>query len=100
MLTAAMTAPRTRKPAATKPAPSTEPARSLAEVGRLAAEAAQRKTLLASLRRHDWNMSATARELSMTNTANVLRAIKRLELSDDYERAKAAGKIAPGGRTA
>lgn len=68
----------------------------LAEVGRDAARKAQREALLKELDAQDWNLSATARELGLTNVSNVLRAIKNLGLEKDYDNAKAAGKIHPG----
>lgn len=95
---AVMTTSKT-KATATKAPPAERPVRSLTEIGRAASHEAQRKALLAELRRQRWNMSATARALSMTNTANVLRSIKLLGLKAEYDAAKAAGKIAPGGRT-
>ncbi len=89
MLTAAMTAPRTRKPAATKPAPSTEAAtRSLADVGREAAKAAQRKVLLAALRSHKWNLSAAGAAVGVKGSANVIRFIHSLDLTAEYDAAR------------
>jgi transcriptional regulator with GAF, ATPase, and Fis domain len=88
------------KATATKAPPAERPVRSLTEIGRAASHEAQRKALLAELRRQRWNMSATARALSMTDTANVLRSIRALGLKAEYDAAKAAGKITPGGRTA
>lgn len=90
----------TKRTAAKPAATADEAPRSLAEIGKAAMHKAQRAALHAELKRQGWNMSATARALSMTNTANVLRSIKLLGLTVEYDAAKAAGKIAPGGRTA
>ena len=97
MLTPAMTAPRTRKPAATKPTPakSTRTRSALVEAG----DVAMRKLLLSELRRQSWNLTGTATALRMTGPSNVLHAIKRLGLSAEYDAAKAAGKVSPGNRT-
>ena len=86
MLTAAMTAPRTRKPAATKPAP--RPKSKLSQVGDAAKLAAERKLLLKTLRANAWNLSATARALGMTDASSVLRAVARYDLTAEYERAR------------
>lgn len=97
MLTPAMTAPRTRKPAATKPAPSTSRAKSgLTEIG----DAAMRKALLRSLKRHRWALPAVAEEFRLTGSANVLRAIRSLGLVAEYDAARARGDLRPGPRTA
>jgi transcriptional regulator with GAF, ATPase, and Fis domain len=97
-------------PMATKPTPKTstrtpqarprrnpEPERArsrLVEIG----DDAMRKALLAELRRADWNLSTAAEALGMTSAANVLRSIRRLGLVEEYDAAKASGKIRPGGR--
>lgn len=87
-----MLATMTRK-ATTKPrGKAPEPKPTLAEIGR----EAQRKALLAELEAQGWNLTATARELGMTNASNVIRAIKTLGLTEEYEAAKARGDIAPG----
>jgi len=70
----------------------------LAEIGRKAAHAAQRKALLAELKRQQWNLTATARSLGLANTSNVIRSIRSLELNEEYEAARAAGKIPKGPR--
>lgn len=76
-----------------------EPKATFAEAGRKAAADAQRVLLLAELVAQDWNLSATASALAMTNSSNVLRAIRSLGLESEYEAAKAAGKIRPGARS-
>lgn len=58
----------------------------LAEIGKRAAERAQHDALAAALARHAWNLSAVAVELGLSNASNVIRAIRRLGLSDAYER--------------
>lgn len=73
--------------------------RSLAAIGRDAAERAQREALLEALRRLDWNLSAVAEDLELSHPSNVIRAIRRLGLGDLYEKARAAGKIPMGPRS-
>jgi transcriptional regulator with GAF, ATPase, and Fis domain len=75
----------TRAPAK---APEPEAKPTLAEVGREAAQTAQRKVLLAELKRQDWNLTATARELGLSSASNVLRAIKQLGLDEEYKAAR------------
>ena len=94
MLTAAMTAPRTRKPAATKPTLPPRAKSALTEIG----EAAMRKALLASLKRHRWAFPAVAGELRLAGSANVLRAIRSLGLVAEYTAAKARGDVRSGPR--
>jgi len=77
----------TRKPA-TKPSPSTEPPPSLADVGREAAKAAQRKVLLAALRSHKWNLSAAGAAVGVKGSANVIRFIHSLGLTAEYDAAR------------
>ncbi len=70
---------------------------SFAEVGRAAAKAAQRETLLEALKANGWNLTATAKALGMGSLpSNVIRALKTLDLTEDYERAKKRGDVAPG----
>jgi transcriptional regulator with GAF, ATPase, and Fis domain len=92
------TSPKTAtRPSKARPRRTADPARArsrLVEIG----DEAMRKALLAELRRTDWNLSSTAEALGMTTGGNVLRAIRRLGLVDEYEAAKADGKIRPGGR--
>lgn len=68
-----------------------------ADVGREASRAAQRAALLAALAARSWNLSAVARELKITDTSAVIRALKSLA-PDEYEAAKKDGRIAPGRR--
>lgn len=80
--------PSTRRKAPAKVAsapPRTAP--TLAEIGREAQHEAQRKALLASLKRCDWNMTAAAKELGLVNSSNVLRAIRTLGLEAEYDAA-------------
>ncbi len=83
-------APRSTGRASTKAAEA--PKRTLAEIGR----EAQREALLAALEANNWNLTATARDLGLTNASNVIRALRTLGLGDRYEAAKAEGKIVPG----
>lgn len=71
----------------------------LAEIGREASHEAQRKALLAELKANDWNLTATSQELGLSNGSNVIRSIRTLGLEDEYEAAKAAGKIPKGPRS-
>jgi len=64
----------------------------LKEIGR----EAQRKALLAELEANGWSLTTTARELGLTGASNVKRSILTLGLEEEYEAAKAAGKIVPG----
>jgi len=63
-----------------------------------AGEAAQRGLLLGTLKETDWNLTAAAETLQMAGPSDVLRAIKVLGLSEEYDAAKAAGKVSPGSR--
>lgn len=91
MLAAPMAATKTRKPKA--PAKPT-----FAEIGRQAADDAQRTALLKELEAQGWNLSATARELGMVDASAVIRAVRRLGLEDRYERAKERGEVRAGPR--
>ena len=64
----------------------------------LEADAAARALLLAELERHAWSLTATAESLDLTSAASVLRAVKHLGLSEEYEAARRAGKVRPGPR--
>ena len=84
----------TRKPAATKPTARTKPAaeerpNALAE----AATEAQRKVLLAALKRHRWNLAHTSEALRLSGAPAVIQYLKRLGLTDEYAAAKADGRI-------
>lgn len=103
MQTQTVTKPRKPAPpppaATTPPTDATEtPARSLAEIGRLAREKAQRDALLEALERHDWNLTAVARELDVSNGSNVVREIKKLGLTAEYEKAREDGRVSRGSR--
>jgi len=69
-----------------------------AEVGREAAQGAQRAYLLQKLKEHDWNLTATARATGLANASNVTREIKKVGLVKEYEAARDAGKITRGSR--
>lgn len=64
----------------------------------LEADAAARALLLATLERCDWQLSEVAAALDLSNVSGVLRAIRHLGLVEEYEAARAAGKIRPGRR--
>lgn len=73
-------------------------ARSLAEIGRDAARKAQREALLATLEACGWRLTEAGAAIGLNGGAgNVLRSIRSLGLSAEYEAAKAAGKIRHGG---
>lgn len=79
---------RTSKAVAAKPA--ADAPKSLAEIGKEAAQRAQAEALLAACKRLDWNLSAVARELSLNNTSNVIRSLRSLGLEDEYKAARRA----------
>lgn len=58
----------------------------------------RRLMLLDSLRSHGWNLSKTGEALHMGSNSHVLRAIRELALTGEYEAAKAAGIPRRGGR--
>lgn len=62
----------------------------------LAGEAAQRGVLLMELKAQAWSLSATADALDLSGASDVLRAIKHLGLTDEYEAARARGDVKPG----
>lgn len=77
-------------------APSTA-TRSLAEIGRDAAKAAQKAALLGALEASGWRITDASVSLGLGHgTGNILRAIRSLELVDEYRAAKAAGRIKRG----
>lgn len=71
----------------------------LAEIGREASRAAQRKALLAELQRNDWNLTATGAAVGIPNVSNLIRTIRAVGLEDEYEAAREAGKIPKGPRS-
>lgn len=98
MLHASMATKKTavKKPA-TKGATKTPEKLSLAEIGRRAAKDAQRKALLDALVANDWNLTRTAEALLVHGTGNLIRMLKDLA-PDEYEAAKADGRISPANR--
>ena len=64
----------------------------------LAAEAAQRGMLLQALKDGGWNLTVCAEALDLSSPSDVLRAIKGLGLTDEYEAAKERGDVSPGSR--
>lgn len=91
MLPAPMAAPK-KKP----PAKSTGRKKSKLT---LAGEAAQRGVLLGALKEHRWNLSHVAEALEMGNASAVLRSIKQLDLTEEYEAARDRGDVRPGARS-
>lgn len=83
--------PRTKKPV--PPSPERRKSK-LTEIG----DEAMRRALLEALVVHDWSPARVAEALRMNGAANVLRAIKMLGLSDDYEKARTALGLKPGPR--
>lgn len=75
--------------------PPKEP-KTFSEIGAHWRKKGQRAALLRELRRHGWNLTHTAEALEMGNHTNVLRAIRDLELTDEYDEAKRAGLIRQG----
>lgn len=80
----AMATTKTKKPKE----PEAEDRPTFAEIGRAAAHEAQRRALLKELKRQDWNLTATARELGISSASNVIRAIKLLGLDEEYKEAR------------
>lgn len=79
---------------ARKPGIKTAKRPTLSEIG----QEAKRIALLAELVAQDWNLTAVAHELGLTNASNVVRAIRVLGLEDEYDAAKARGDIVQGRR--
>lgn len=59
-------------------------------------EDAMRKALLDALEAADWRLTDAAELLGLNGPTNVLRGIRRLGLSAEYEAARSAGKVRPG----
>lgn len=95
MLTAEM--PPAPKKSTRAKAPKTAPRRKKSKLT-LAGEAAQRGVLLMELKAHGWNLTATAESLEMGHPSAVLRSIKQLDLTDEYEAARVRGDVSPGNR--
>jgi transcriptional regulator with GAF, ATPase, and Fis domain len=84
-----------QKPKSKRRAP--ERRRSLfAEIGRQAAQEAQRKLLAATLVAKGWNLTHTAEALGLSTPSEVIRAIKALDLTAEYEAAKGKGLVVQG----
>lgn len=94
---ATVTKPKTKSKTPAQGKAAEEPT-TLAEIGRLAAKEAQRKALLAVLKRLDWNLTATAEALGLSNPSNVIRAVRALGLEEEYDEAKTSGLIPKGPR--
>lgn len=85
MLTAAMTAPRTRKPAATKPSRTPRAKSVLSQHGDAAKLAAETELLRATLAANGWNATRAGLALGIRDVPTVLRAIERCGLRAEYE---------------
>jgi hypothetical protein len=71
----------------------------LALVGNLVANGIRRRMLLKELQATGWNLRHASDRLRLGyGTGNILRAIRDLGLSDEYERIKAEGKVQILGR--
>lgn len=58
----------------------------------------RRAWLLGELNARGWNLARTGAALGIGSTPHVLRAIRALELVEEYDKAKAAGLERRGGR--
>lgn len=63
-----------------------------------AADDAQRKLLRAALKRSRWNLAHAAAELRLSGSPALIQYLKRLGMGDEYEAAKADGRIRAGAR--
>lgn len=83
-----VTVPKTRTTRTTKAKPEPEGRKKslLSRAGDEAKRAAERTLLLKTLKAHDWNLTHTAAALEMGDASAVLRAIKQLDLVEDYEK--------------
>lgn len=79
-------------------APKSSPRRRsvLSDVGEDARREAQRARLLAELKAHGWNLTATGEALNM-HRVSVQRALKELDPAE-YDRAVSDGRINPANR--
>jgi hypothetical protein len=68
----------------------------LAKVGADAAHRAQRALLLRTLIANNWHLSNAADALQIGPASNVIRAIQKLGLMDQYNAARAEGVIRQG----
>lgn len=89
LMATSKTAPKRKTTPAAKGQPN-----ALVEV----ADAAQRKLLLATLKRHRWNLGHTATELRLHGAPAVIRYLRRLGMSAEYDAAKADGRVKAGAR--
>lgn len=69
----------------------------LTRIGDEAKRDAMRKALLKSLRENDWNLTVTAEAMEMASNVSVIQALQDLA-PEEYEAAKADGRISPGKR--
>jgi hypothetical protein len=70
----------------------------LSEIGRRVSELIRRTILLDELEATGWNLSLTAERLRMgSNAQPVIREIKRLGLTEEYEQARESGRVERSG---
>lgn len=88
MLVATMALPKIKTPVAKVSFAEGRKKSLLSRHGDEAKHAAERALLLKTLKSNAWNLTHTARALEMPGPSQVLRSIKDLGLSDEYEKAK------------
>jgi len=76
--------------------PASRAKSALTEIG----EEAMRRALRKSLKSHRWQLVKVAEELRLSGSANVIRAIRQLGLSDEYAAARLRGDVKSGPRPA
>lgn len=93
-----MAASRTTKPRSSTRTPRSDGRRKsrLTTIGEEAAKLAKRQALLATLDATGWDLSKSAELLELASNADVIRAIKDLDLTEAYEAAKSRGDIVRG----
>jgi transcriptional regulator with GAF, ATPase, and Fis domain len=84
MFAAEVTKPKTKKPA--KPKTKEKPERKKSQLVKIG-DAAMREALLEALKRNDWNLAATSREMELA-PPHMHRFLRALDLMDEYEAAK------------
>ena len=87
---------RAKAAPATKPEPTARQKSRLTEIG----DEAMKRALHKSLKEHGWALTKVSDDLRLGGSANVLRAIRQLGLTDAYLAAKQRGDVKPGPRPA
>lgn len=85
-----------RVPVRAKAAPAARQKSRLTEIG----DEAMKRALHKSLKAHGWALTKVSDDLRLGGSANVLRAIRQLGLTDAYLAAKQRGDVKPGPRPA